>query len=97
LFWTKSVPVRKRNAGVGGASGSSGNAGHHLEAHTGRREGFNLLAATAKNKGITTLEPYHFASLAGEFHQAAVDLILGQGVVSTLLAHMNTLGGFRNK
>ena len=70
--------MRERNAGIGGAAGRRGDAGHHREIDSGPCERLELFAAAAEYEGIAALEPHHAPSLAGMLDQQLVDRLLAR-------------------
>src|SRR5690625_7532362 len=74
------VPMGQGNAGIAGAARSGGDVWHHLKGQARCRQLLELLATTAKNEGIASLEAEHPHAAAGQVHQQGVDLALGYGV-----------------
>ena len=85
-------PVGHRNARQGGNGNGGGDAGHHLEGDARRLEGQSLLAASAKDKRVASLEPDHPHALPGQLYQSSGDFLLGGGVAAQPLAHIDAPG-----
>lgn len=86
------VAVGERNARIAGAAGGGGDPRHHLKGNAVFGEVFDLLPAAAEDEWIATLQAQHPVALTGELHQLAVDVVLGDRVVSRGLAHIDTFG-----
>src|SRR5690606_5473228 len=86
------IAMRQRNAGVGGAAGSCGNARHDLEGNTRRGQFLDLLTTTTEDDGTPALQEQPALGLLLELHPQATDVLLRHGVLRTLLADMDALG-----
>ena len=82
----------ERDAGIGGAAGSGGDAGHHLEGHAFGHQGFDFLAAAAEDEGVAPLETQHPLALLRQAHQQGIDVLLLEGVLVAFLAGVDELG-----
>ncbi len=91
------VAVSQRNTGVGGGTGSGRDAGHHREGDTFIGQHFQLLAATAKHKGIAPFQPHYPVARFGERNQQAIGLLLRHAVGACLLAdrHQSSVAAYQ--
>ena len=87
------VPVGHRDPPVGRRRNSGGHAGDLLEVQPRPGQGLQLLAAPAKDEGVSPLQPHHAVSRLGLLQQNLVDLRLGHRVAPGLLAHVDPPGG----
>ncbi|MCY1239659.1 hypothetical protein D9M72_524690 [compost metagenome] len=85
----------QRDAGVGGAAGGGGDAGHHLAGNAVAQEGFQLFGAASEDERIASLEPHHAPPAVRQAEQQQVDLFLRQAVEATALADVVQFAPFR--
>ena len=86
------ITVSERNAGIGGGTGCSRDAGHHREGDAFIGQHFQLLAPPAKHKGIAPFQPHYPVARLGVLHQQAIGLLLRHAVGSRLLADRHQSG-----
>ncbi len=86
-----------RDAPVSRGSQGGGDAGNDLERNVFLHQQFQFLAAPAEEEGVAALEPHHVLAGLSLLQQDAVDFLLGHRVISSLLAHIDALGGGRNQ
>jgi hypothetical protein len=85
------IAVGDRDARVGGGSHARGDAGHDLEVDARLDQLLALLAPAPEDVRIAALEAADDEAGPGLLHDQVVDLVLGQGVVPALLAHVQDL------
>jgi|GEM_PF-5172596 len=86
-----------RDTGIGGGGRGGGHPRHDLKGHAGGRQLLHLLAASAEDEGIASLQPDHHLALHGVVHQHLVDLFLGMGVLhAALLTRIDQFGVLRD-
>jgi hypothetical protein len=56
-----------------------------------------LLTSTTKHKGVSSLEAHHHQASSGPIDQHLIDLLLSEGVPSSLLAYEDQLRRFRSR
>ena len=86
------VAMGQRNAGIGRHRSCRGHARDDLEGDAVVDEFLGLLAAAAEDEGVAALEPRHDLALFRLPDDEAIDLVLGQRVAASLLAHVDELG-----
>lgn len=69
-----------------------GDARRDLNPDARRTQRRDLFAASAKNKGISALQADHPLALLSLFNQQSLDGLLGNGVVISLLTHIDARG-----
>ena len=84
--------MRERDARVGRSGHGRSHAGHDLEFEPRFQKLFGLLGPAPENVRITALQAGHVLAFPDLGHDEIVDLVLGQGVVATLLADIDDLG-----
>src|SRR5262249_24343685 len=63
-------------------------AGYDFEINLRLAQGFNFLAATAKQQRVSTLQADYLEPLLGVLHQQRVDVLLARALLPAALAHV---------
>ena len=83
------VPMGQGDTGIGRTAAGGSDTRHHLKGNTLPRQGLNLLAASAEDKRIASLQTQHLFALAGKAYQQPVDIRLGHWMAPLGLAHVD--------
>ena len=86
------VTVGKRDAGRRGTADGRRDSRDDLDRDPALGEVFELLAAAPEDEGIATLEPDDAPPLRRVMKEKRVDLVLGAGMPTGRLAHIDALG-----
>ena len=83
------IPVGHGDSGIGRGRQRGGHSGDHLKGNFVLTEQLQLFTAPAEQEGVAALQPHHPFALPGFFQQDFVDPLLGNRMVSGLLAHID--------
>ncbi|MNF45580.1 hypothetical protein D3C84_267210 [compost metagenome] len=86
------IAVSQRNTCIGGTTGRSGDARHHLEGNAFGSQFLDLFPAPTEDERIPPFQAQHALALLRQVHQLAIDLLLRQGMLATALANIDALG-----
>jgi len=85
-------PVRQGDTRISRGSYGRSHTRNDIIGYAGFNEYFHLFTTASENKRVTPFEPGHGQAFSGLFNKQLVDLVLLQGVVAPLFAHINLLG-----